>query len=161
VPARNETSPAANPAPDTALRPGEWTRVLTLGLPPLRLQRGWSKAELARRSGLNRRTVLRLEQPEDDHTAPTRQTLQALARAFGHVQLSEFWSALQDAVASDPGTPLVVGERIRRLVLAFMELTPQQQQVVESIILGWSARRQAAALGQAHLLDMDVMLGRT
>lgn len=161
MPGVNGTSPALNPAPDTALRPGEWMRVLTLGLPPLRMQRGWSKAELARRSGLNRRTVLRLEQPGDERTAPTRQTLQALARAFGYVQLSDFWSALQGAVATDPGTPLVVGERIRRLVLGFMDLTPQQQQLVESIILGWSARGQAALLGQAHLLDMDVLLGRT
>lgn len=157
----NRTPSTPDAAPDTALRPGEWNRVLTLGLPPLRVQRGWSKAELARRSGLNRRTLLRLEQPGDERAAPSQQSLQALTRAFGYVRLSDFWSALQGAVAADPGTPLVVGERVRRLVLAYIELTPQQQQLIESIVLGWSARQQAALLGQAHLLDVDGVLGRT
>ena len=160
MPASNGTTPAAGLAPDTALRPGEWTRVLALGLPPLRLQRGWSKAELARRSGLHRRTVLRLEQPGAGLPAPTQQTIKALSRAFGYVQLSDFWTALQGAVATDPGTPLVVGAGVRRMVLAFMDLTPPQQRFLEGITLCWSALQQAEALGETHLLDLDLILGR-
>ncbi len=160
MPASNGTAPAADPAPDTAKRPGEWTRVVALGLPSLRLQRGWSKAELARRSGLHRRTVLRLEQPGTGLSAPTQQTINALARAFGYVQLSDFWTTLQGAVATDPSTPLVVGAGVRRMVLAFMDLTPPQQRFLEGITLCWSALQQAEALGETHLLDLDLILGR-
>ena len=155
---RNGTSVRAEPSPNTALQPGEWARVLRLGLPALRKLRGWSKAELARRSGLHRRTIWRLEQPGDGCLEPTRQTITALARAFGYVQLSEFWTAVQGAVATDPGTPLVVGARVRQLVEAFMDLTPQQQRFVEGVTLCWSARQQAAALGEAHVLDLDGIL---
>ena len=158
---RNGTGVRAAPSPDTALQPGEWARVLRLGLPALRKLRGWSKAELARHSGIHRRTVWRLEQPGDGCPEPTRQTIIALARAFGYVQLSDFWTAVQGAVAADPGTPLVVGARVRQMVEAFMDLTPQQQRFVEGVTLSWSARQQAEALGEAHLLDLDIILGRT
>jgi transcriptional regulator with XRE-family HTH domain len=142
------------------MQPGEWARVVRAGLPGLRTLRGWSQAELARRSGLHRRTVWRLEQVGDGCLEPTRQTVTALARAFGYVQLSAFWTALQGAVATDPGTPLVVGARMRQLVEAFMDLTPQQQRFLEGIILCWSARQQAEALGATHVLDLDLMFGR-
>ena len=146
-------------AHETLLQPGEWERVLTLGLAPLRKLRGWSQAELARRSGLHRRTIWLLEQPDVDKPRPGAQTLKALARAFGYVHLSDLWSAVQGTILTDPGTPLVVGERLRRMVLAFMDCTPEQQQFAESIILGWSARQQAEALGRAHLLDVELIPG--
>ncbi len=157
MPERNGTAAHAEPAADTALQPGEWARVLQVGLAALRTLRGWSKAELARRSGVNRRTILRLEAPGPGCGEPTRQTITALARAFGYVQLSAFWAAVQGAVATDPGTPLVVGARMRQLVEAFMDLTPQQQRFLEGLILCWSARLQADALGEAHALDVDLI----
>jgi hypothetical protein len=76
------------------------------------------------------------------------------------VQLSDFWAALQGTVATDPGTPLVVGARLRRMVQAFMDCTPDQQQIIEGIILLWSAYQRADARGQAHALDLDVVLRR-
>ena len=111
-------------APDKLPHPDEWERVLTLGLGPLRKLRGWSQAELARRSGLHRRTIWLLEQPGLDKPRPSGQTLKALARAFGYVHLSALWTALQGTILTDPGAPLVVGERIRRMVLAFMGYFP-------------------------------------
>ena len=154
------TGATAGTAPETAGHPGEWARVLTAGLAFLRKGRGWSQADLARRSGLHRRTIWLLEQPVGAKPQPTTQTLQALARAFGHVQVSDFWTAVQSAVPSDPGTPLVVGARLRQMVQAFMECTPEQQQLIEGIILCWSAAQRAEAIGQARLLDLDVVLRR-
>ena len=153
----NGTSPGGGAAPDAALQPGEWERVLVLGLATLRKARGWRQHDLARRSGLHRRTIMRLEGAVADRMQPTQQTITALARAFGYVHLSDLWTALQATNAGDPGTPLVVGERIRRMVLAFLDCTPQQQQCVEGVILWWAARQQAEALGQAHLLDMTLI----
>ena len=139
---------------DERMLPGEWERVLELGLAALRDHRRWSQDDLARRSGLSTRTIVRLEQPAASKSRPSPQTLKSLARAFGYVHLSDFWDALQGAILVDPGTPLVVGERVRRMVFAFMECTPQEQQWVESIVLAWSAHHQAEALGQS--LDIDV-----
>ena len=146
------------PAPALALHPGEWARVLRVGLAALRRTRGWTQADLARHSGLHRRTIMRLEGAAAAHAQPTHQTLTALARAFGYIYLSDLWTALQGTGQPDPGTPLVVGERIRRMVLALLDCTPQQQQLIESIILGWAARQHAAALGEAHALDIDIIL---
>ena len=144
----------------TTAQLGEWERVLTPGLAALRKAQGWTQAELARRSGLNRRTIGRLEQPGSDQHQPTQQTITALTRAFGYVRPSELWQALQGATATDPGTPLVVGERVRRMVEALFDCTSQQQQFIEGITLCWAALQQADALGEAHLLDLDVILTR-
>lgn len=145
-----------------AAGPGEWERALVVGLAALRQARGWSQSALARRSGLHRRTVWLLEHPGPDaHRAkpqPSQQTLEALARAFGYVQLADLWSALQGSSAIDVAMPLVVGERLRRMVLAFMECTQHQQQFIESVIHLWAVRHQAERLGQAHLLDLGPML---
>ncbi len=156
----NGSAPVAEPTPGTTPRPGEWARVLTLGLPSLRKLRGWSQGELARRSGLHRRTIWMIEQPIAEKPQPGAQTLKALARAFGYVHLSDLWAALQGVVASDPGTPLMVGERVRRVVQALFDCTPQQQQLIEGLVLAWAAQQQAEALGEARLLDLDVILGR-
>ena len=156
----NGSAPVAEPGPGATPRPGEWARVLTLGLPPLRKLRGWSQGELARRSGLHRRTIWMLEQPIGEKPQPGPQTLKALARAFGYVHLSDLWAAVQGVVANDPGTPLMVGEQIRRLVQALFDCTPQQQQFIEGLILSWAAQQQAEALGEARLLDLQVILGR-
>ena len=86
--------------------------------------------------------------------------LRRAARAFGYVHLSDLWAALQGVVANDPGTPLMVGEQIRRLVQALFDCTPQQQQFIEGLILSWAAQQQAEALGEARLLDLQVILGR-
>jgi transcriptional regulator with XRE-family HTH domain len=143
---------------DDRMLPGEWERVLELGLPPLRQRRHWSQNDLARRSGLSRRTIWQLEQPAANKPRPSPQTLISLARSFGYVHLSDLWSGLQGAIFVDPGTPLIVGERVRRMVLAFMDCTPQEQQLVESTILAWSARHQAEALGQT--LNLDILSNR-
>ena len=140
--------------------PGEWERVLTLGLASLRKLRGWSQGELARRSGLHRRTIWMLEQPGAEKPRPGAQTLKALARAFGYVHLSDLWAAVQGVVAHDPGTPLMVGERVRRMVQALFDCTPQQQQLIEGVVLAWAAQQQAEALGETRLLDLEVILGR-
>ncbi len=149
------SSPAA-PALETPLRPTEWERVLGLGLAPLRAARGWTQTELARRSGLNRRTILRIERQEYAGRQATLPTLEALARAFGYVHVSDLWTALQAVAVTDPGTPLIVGERLRQMVLAWMDCTPEQQTLLEGVILIWAARQRATALGAAHVLDLDV-----
>ena len=135
-------------------RPGEWERVLAVGLAPLRAARGWSQADLAARSGLNRRTILRIER-RDTRRQVTRATIEALGRAFGYVHRGDLWLALQGGVVTDPGTPLVVGERVRVMVQAFMDLMPQQQRFIEGIILQWSAREQARAVGAEGLLRLE------
>ena len=91
-----------------AVGPSEWERALVVGLPPLRAARGWSQSLLARRSGLHRRTISRLERPEPNTSRPNPQTLTALARAFGYVHLSDLWTALQGSRALDMGAPLIV-----------------------------------------------------
>ena len=139
------------------LQPRDWERVLAAGLAPLRQARGWTQEALAHRSGLHRRTILRLEGQAVARTHPSMQTIDALAHAFGYGHRDDLWLALESMTRSDAGTPLIVGERIRRLILALLACTPHQQQVVESIILGWAARQQAAALGEAHLLDVDLI----
>lgn len=147
------------PTEGTVTGPGEWERVLLVGLPALRQARGWSQTALARRSGLHRRTIWLLEHPEPDTSRmkpqPSQQTLKALARAFGYVHLSDLWTALQGGAAQDVGAPLVMGERLRRMVLAFMECTPYQQQFIESMIHLWAVRQQAERVGQSHLLDIE------
>ncbi len=145
----------AEDAPTPVLPPGEWERALTAGLRRMRKPRGWSQRELARRSGLSQRTIWLLEQTDGAKPRPSQPTLTALARAFGYLHLSDFWGALQGPVVADPGTPLVVGVRMRAMVQAFMDLTPRQQRLLEGIILIWSARRQAAALGEEATVDLD------
>lgn len=144
---------------------GEWERVLVVGLPALREARGWSQSALARRSGLHRRTIWLLEHPEPGtlrvKPRPSQQTIKALARAFGYVHLSDLWNALQGSAALDVGAPLVMGERLRRMVLAYMECTPHQQQFIESMIHLWAVRQRAETMGQAHLLDIDGMMKHT
>ena len=51
-----------------------------------------------------------------------------------------------------------MGERLRRMVLAYMECTSHQQQFIESMIHLWAVRQQAETVGQAHLLDIDGMM---
>ncbi len=145
----------------SAAGPSEWERALEVGLPTLRAARGWSQSVLARRSGLHRRTISRLEHPEPHTSGPSPQTLTALARAFGYVHLSHLWTALQGSAALDVGAPLVVGERLRRMVLAYMDCTAYQQQFIESLIYLWAVRQQAEAVGEAHLLDIDRLWKRT
>ena len=136
----------------------EWRPLLRTGLPALRKARAWSQADLAQRSGLNRRTIMRLEGAEAPSRHPGKQTLSAVARAFGYIHLADLWMALQSAGKADHATPLLVGERIRRLVLALMDCTPEQQQLIEGLILCWAASQRADALGQAAMLDMDLVL---
>ncbi len=90
-----------NDGSEAASRPGGartegWDRVLKRGLAPLRRTRGWTQHDLAQRSGLHRRTISRLEQPDGSTTHPNRQTITALARAFGYVRVSDLWIELQD-----------------------------------------------------------------
>ena len=141
---------------EQALRPGEWERVFAVGLAPLREARGWSQADLAARSGLHRRTIMRIERRDEHQRQVSLQTIEALARAFGYVHRGDLWIALQAGAVRDPGTPLVVGERLREMVQAFMDLTPRQQRLLEGVILIWSARQQAAALGEEASLDLEV-----
>ena len=142
--------------------PEEWERVLEVGLATLRQARGWSQTALARRSGLHRRTIWLLEHPEPNthrtKPRPGQQTIKALARAFGYVHLSDLWVALQGSAALDVGTPLLVGERLRHMILAYMECTLHQQQFIESLIHLWAVRQRAEMIGQAHLLDIDGLL---
>ena len=126
-------------------RPDEWERVLKLGLARLRKTRGWTQVDLAQRSGLHRRTIWRLEQPSADTIHPSRQTIMALARAFGYVHLSDLWTVLQEVVATDPGAPLVVGARVRKMVLAFLDCSPRQQQLFEGMITACAAMEQGDA----------------
>ena len=146
---------ASNRSHDQAvLRTDEWERALKLGLAKLRKTRGWTQADLAQRSGLHRRTIWRLEQPEVRNIHPNRQTVMALARAFGYVHLSDLWTVLQEVVATDPGTPLVVGERVRRMVLAFLDCSPRQQQVFEGMITACAAlQRRDASSEEQQLLQ--------
>ncbi len=104
--------------------PGAWERVLVVGLPALRQAYGWSQEELARRSGLHRRTIMRIEGNEPNRPQASMQTIEALAHAFGYVQVRDLWVAVQTVVATDPETPLIVGARLRRVVQALMECTP-------------------------------------
>ena len=150
---------SGNQAPnDILVQPSEWERVLTQGLGALRKARGWTQNDLARRSGLHRRTIWLLEHPNTEKPQPSQQTIKALARAFGYIHMSDLWSALQTTMAIDTETPLIVGERVRRMVLAFLDCTPQQQQCIEGLILWWSARRQAEALDQADVLDIALLV---
>ena len=137
--------------------PGEWERVLRVGLPALRQVRGWSQSALARRSGLHRRTIWLLEHADTLQVKPrpSQQTIKALARAFGYVELGDLWMALQGNAVLDAGAPLVVGERLRCMVMAYMECTPHQQQFIESLIHLWAVRQQAELVGQGHLLDIE------
>lgn len=141
---------------EQALRPGEWERVLAVGLAPLREARAWSQADLAARSGLHPRTIMRIERRDAHQRRVALATIEALARAFGYVHRSDLWIALQAGSVDDPGTPLVVGERLRVMVQAFMDLTPRQQRFIEGVILIWSARQQAAALREGASLDLEV-----
>ena len=148
-----------------ALPPGdltiaEWQALLQSGLPPLRETRGWTQRDLAQRSGLHRRTIMRIEGAESGQSHPGAQTLNALVRAFGYVHLHDLWVALQGAGSADGGAPLIVGERMRRIVLAIVDCSPEQQQFIEGIALCWSALERAEALGQAQALDIEALLRR-
>jgi transcriptional regulator with XRE-family HTH domain len=123
----------------------EWERVLNLGLAKLRKARGWTQVDLAQRSGLHRRTIYRLEQQAVGTIHPSLQTIIALARAFGYVHLSDLWTVLQEVVATDPGVPLVVGERVRKMILAFLDCSPRQQQLFEGMITACAALQQRDA----------------
>ncbi len=138
----------------------EWQALLRSGLPPLRTARGWTQRDLAQRSGLHRRTIMRIEGAEIGLGHPGAQTLNALARAFGYVHLGDLWLALQDAGSTDSGAPLIVGERLRRIVLAIVDCSPEQQQLIEGIALCWAAVKRAEALGEAHRLDVEALLRR-
>ena len=138
----------------------EWQSLLRSGLPPLREARGWTQRDLAQRSGLHRRTIMRIEGAELGQGQPGTQTLNALARAFGYVYLGDLWMALQGAGSADGGAPLIVGERLRRIVLAIVDCSPEQQQLLEGIALCWAALRRAEASGEVHLLDIEALLRR-
>ena len=138
----------------------EWQALLRSGLPPLREARGWTQRDLAQRSGLHRRTIMRIEGAEIGQRQPGTQTLNALARAFGYVHLADLWMALQGAGSADGGAPLIVGERMRRIVLAIVDCSPEQQQFIEGIALCWAAVARAEALGEAHALDLEALLRR-
>ena len=151
--------------PIGALPPGEltiaeWQALLRSGLQPLREARGWTQRDLAQRSGLHRRTIMRIEGAETGQSQPGAQTLDALARAFGYVHLHDLWMALQGADRADGGAPLIVGERMRRIVLAIVDCSPEQQQFIEGIALCWAAIKRAEASGEAHLLDVEMLLQR-
>ncbi len=133
-------------------RTDDWERVLKLGLAKLRGTRGWTQDDLAERSGLHRRTIIRLEQPEAPHSHPNRETITALARAFGYVRLSDLWIVLQEAAAATPDAPLVVGERVRQMVLAFLDCSPRQQQVFEGMILACAALQRSEDAVEEHQL---------
>ncbi len=145
---------ATHGATEQTFRPGEWEQVLAEGLSPLREARGWSQADLAARSGLHRRTILRIER-RDHQRQVSLPTIEALARAFGYIHRGDLWLALQSETATSSRTPLMVGERVRVMMEAFMDLTPQQQRLIEGVILIWSAREQARALGAEALLDLE------
>ncbi len=138
----------------------EWQALLRSGLPPLREARGWTQRDLAQRSGLHRRTIMRIEGVEMGQSQPGTQTLNALARAFGYVYLGDLWMALHGAGSADPRTPLIVGERLRRIVLAIVDCSPEQQQVIEGIALCWAAIKRAEASGAGYLLDLEALLRR-
>ncbi len=138
----------------------EWQALLRSGLPPLREARGWTQRDLAQRSGLHRRTIMRIEGSDTGQSHPGAQTLDALARAFGYVHLHDLWIALQGAGSADGGAPLIVGARMRRIVLAIVDCSPEQQQLIEGIALCWAALRRAEASGEAHLLDIEALLRR-
>lgn len=148
-----------------ALPPGdltiaEWQALLGSGLPPLREARGWTQRDLAQRSGLHRRTIMRIEGAESGQRQPAAQTLDALACAFSYVNLHDLWMALQGAASADGGAPLIVGERMRRIVLAIVDCSPEQQQLIEGIVLCWAALERAEASGQAQALDIEALLRR-
>ena len=138
----------------------EWQALLRSGLSPLREARGWTQHDLAQRSGLHRRTIMRIETTEMGQRQPGTQTLNALTRAFGYVHLGDLWMALQGAGSANGGAPLIVGERLRRIVLAIVDCAPEQQQLIEGIALCWAALRRAEASGEAHLLDIEALLRR-
>lgn len=148
----------ALPPPDLTI--AEWQALLRSGLPSLREARGWTQRDLAQRSGLHRRTIMRIEGAETGQSHPGAQTLDALARAFGYVHLHDLWIALQGAGSTDGGAPLIVGERMRRIVLAIVDCSPEQQQLIEGIALCWSALARAEASGQAQTLDIEALLRR-
>ncbi len=146
---------ASNPSRrQTVERTDDWERVLKLGLTRLRKTRGWTQLDLAQRSGLHRRTIWRLEQSGVRTNHPNRQTITALARAFGYVHLSDLWTVLQEAPATDSDAPLVVGERVRQMVLAFLDCSPRQQQVFEGMILACAAlQRTENSAEERELLE--------
>ena len=138
----------------------EWQSLLRSGLQPLREARGWTQRDLAQRSGLHRRTIMRIEGAEIGQGHPGTQTLNALARAFGYVYLGDLWMALQGAGSADGDAPLIVGDRMRRIVLAIVDCSPAQQQFIEGIALCWAAVKRAERLGEAHRLDIEALLPR-
>ena len=148
----------ALPPPDLTI--AEWQALLRSGLPSLREARGWTQRDLAQRSGLHRRTIMRIETTEMGQRQPGTQTLNALTRAFGYVHLGDLWMALHGAGSADPRTPLIVGERLRRIVLAIVDCSPEQQQLIEGLALCWAAIKRAEASGVEQLLDLEALLRR-
>lgn len=85
-------------------------------LKELRLQRGWTQLEVAKRSGLDRGYVSYLEQPKSKDTHPSAEALLSLARAF-NIKPEELYEAagyikgLQ--ISPRPETPEEILDRLK------------------------------------------------
>ncbi len=116
----------------------------------LRKAHQMTQAELAERSGVGHKTIKCLERGH--HQRPRRATLVGLARAFGmtldqlkhDLGLAPFGSRRPEVTVSvQPGTPVTspYGPRTDRLALMFLNLSPAQQDYLESVALALHSRR--------------------
>ncbi len=116
----------------------------------LRKAHHMSQVELAYRSGVRRRTIQRLERSA--HERPKNGTLMSLAHAFG-MTLDQLKYELGLApigakrpatpVSAQPGAPIPssYGPRVDRLALMFLNLSPAQQDYLESVALALHSQR--------------------
>lgn len=91
-------------------------------------RRGWKTDELARRSGITRRTMFRLVDPDPTDRSPAKWTtdyIEAVAAAFG-IRVSELM-----ALAEQPGVTAHPGEDPRSLI-AYLLNNPTQDDTLNT-----------------------------
>lgn len=88
----------------------------TLGvrLQRMRLSAGLSQSELARRAGVGRNTIIRIE--SDDPTSPTLRTLERIARACGRPVTELTEKAFSESTLNDAIEDLLRLEAVRPVV---------------------------------------------
>ena len=90
--------------------------MLSEKLRQLRKERGWTQLEVARRSGIDRRTISYLEQDRNRNNQPSAKTLIGLARAF-NIKPEELYQTAgyikESGIAYRAETPEEILDRLR------------------------------------------------
>jgi transcriptional regulator with XRE-family HTH domain len=137
----------------------DWKRALEDGLPRLRHERRWTQQDLAEACGLHRETISRWERPGSTNSHPTNHTLRALALAFNHDDIVDFWTALCGAAAIEQGGSwLRLTTHQHQLVANFTVLTEVQQELVELLMLLFRTRLHGNVRGDRALDDVEALL---